>query len=140
MSQKPYIPARAVMSPTIMTIDGLASITDAVKLMKANHISSLVVEKRHDHDEYGLVTVKDIAEKVIVPDLSPDRVSAYEVMRKPVLSVDAAMDIRYAVRLLSRFGMSRALVLEDGKAVGLVTLRDMVLGQMDAAGDGAAET
>lgn len=133
MSLKSYIPVRDVMSTTIKTIDGLASVADAVKIMKANHISSVVVERRHETDEYGLLTVNDIAEKVLVPDLSPDRVSAYEVMRKPVLSVDAKMNIRYAVRLLSRFGLSRALVLDGGAAVGIVTLRDMVLRHMDGA-------
>lgn len=133
MSLKSYIPVRDVMSTIIKTIDGLASVADAVKIMKANHISSVVVERRHESDEYGLLTVNDIAEKVLVPDLSPDRVSAYEVMRKPVLSVDAKMNIRYAVRLLSRFGLSRALVLDGGAAVGIVTLRDMVLRHMDGA-------
>lgn len=133
MSLKSYIPVCDVMSTTIKTIDGLASVADAVKIMKANHISSVVVERRHETDEYGLLTVKDIADKVLVPDHSPDRVSAYEVMCKPVLSVDAKMNIRYAVRLLSRFGLSRALVLDGGAAVGIVTLRDMVLRQMDSA-------
>jgi len=131
MSLKSYIPVRDVMSTSIKTIDGLASVADAVKIMKANHISSVVVDRRHENDEYGMLTVKDIAEKVLVPDLSPDRVSAYEVMIKPVLSVDSKMNIRYAVRLMSRFGLSRALVLDGGSAVGIVSLRDMVLRQMD---------
>ncbi len=127
MSSETYIPVRDVMSADIKAIDGLASVKDAVQLMRKSKISSVIVERRHEHDEYGLVTVKDIAEKVLVADLSPERVSAYEIMRKPVFSIDAKMDIRYAVRLLSRFGITRSLVLDEGKAVGIVTLRDIVM-------------
>lgn len=72
----------------------------------------------------------DVAEHVISRNRSPDRVSVYEIMSKPVLSVDVDMNLKYAVRLLFRFKLTRALVLENGKIAGLVTLRDMVLRSM----------
>ena len=50
-------------------------------------------------------------------------------MTKPALTVRSGMLARYAVRLLVRFGVSRALVVDDdGAPQGLVTLRDLVLG------------
>lgn len=127
MTTTKFLPVRDVMTTEIETIDGLTSVSDALDRLRAKEISSLVIERRDDADEYGLLTVHDIARGVLVPDLSPDRVSAYEIMTKPVLSLDADMNIRYAIRLLSRFSISRALVLEGGRAVGIVTLRDMVL-------------
>ena len=127
MTSRNYIPVRDVMTADIEMIDGLATVADALERLRSKQISSLIIDRRDDTDEYGLLTVHDIAKGVLVPDLSPDRVSAYEVMTKPVLSIDVAMNIRYAVRLLSRFSLSRALVLENGKAAGIVTLRDMVL-------------
>ncbi len=49
-------------------------------------------------------------------------------MSKPVVTVPADMSIKYAVRLLVRFELSRALVVDaERKPVGIVTLRDMVL-------------
>ncbi len=131
MTKTEYVPVRDVMTPKVETIDGLTTITDALAQMRTNQISSLIVERRGEADEYGLLTVKDIAEHVIEPDQSPDRVNAYEIMDKPVLSIDAKMNIRYAIRLLTRFNLSRALVLDSGKAVGVVTLRDMVLRYME---------
>ena len=118
---------RAMMRDKPITVDGLATVREAIDLMRKDNISSLVIDKRHEHDEYGLVVVHDIAEKVISPDLSPERVNVYEIMSKPVVTVDAEMDVRYAIRLLTRFGLSRALVVEKGELAGLVTLRDMVL-------------
>lgn len=118
---------KEVMSKDMITIDGLTVISDALDIMRKHKISSLVVERRNESDEYGLVTVSDIANEVIVPDLSPDRTSAYQIMQKPVLSMRANMNIRYAIRLCTKFKVSRALVIEDDKAIGIVTLRDMLL-------------
>ena len=119
-----------VMGSEVHTIDGLATVAEAVATMKRLHISSLVVNRRHDDDELGLITVSDLAREVVAPDRAPDRVNVYEIMSKPALAVRSGMLARYAVRLLVRFGVSRALVVDDdGAPLGLVTLRDLVLEQ-----------
>ena len=127
MSDPQYIPVREVMTPKPIVIDGLGTVAQAVALMREHGVSSLVVDKRDAADEYGLVAVSRIAAEVIGEDRSPDRVNVYEIMSKPVVTVDAAMNVKYAVRLISRLHLTRALVLEGGKVVGIVSLRDLVL-------------
>ncbi len=122
-----YVSVRDVMTPSPFEIDGLATVREALHLMRRERVSSLVVSKRHAGDEFGLVVVHDIAEHIVVGNQSPDRTNVYEVMSKPVLTLDAEMNIKYAVRLLHRFGISRAVVVEDGELLGIVTLRDLVL-------------
>ena len=118
-----------IMGAQLHTIDGLATAAEAMATMQRLQISSLVVARRHDDDELGLITVSDLAREVITRDRAPDRVNVYEIMSKPALTVRSSMLARYAVRLLVRFGVSRALVVDDaGAPRGLVTLRDMVLG------------
>lgn len=131
MNKKAYLPVRDVMSTNIEMIDGLTTVDEALERLRSKQISSLVIDRREEGDEYGLLTVHDIAKGVLVPNLSPKRVNAYEIMTKPVLSIDVSMNIRYAIKLLSQFSLSRALVLENGKAAGIVTLRDMVLRSVD---------
>lgn len=121
------VTVRQVMTAAPFVVDGLATVREAIDIMHAERVSSLVVDRRHHGDEYGLIVVRDIAEQVIGQNRSPDRTNVYEVMSKPVLSLDAEMDIKYAVRLLGRFSVSRALVLEKGDLIGIVTLRDLVL-------------
>jgi signal-transduction protein with cAMP-binding, CBS, and nucleotidyltransferase domain len=121
-----------VMTVSPQIIDGLASVRDAIDLMREKHVSSLVIDKRHDDDEYGMVTVRDIAEKVLGVDHSVDRTSVYEIMTKPVLTVNKQMSIKYAMRLLTRFRLSRSLVVEHGRMVGIVTLRDMAVRYVDS--------
>lgn len=125
--QQSYIRVREVMTPSPRVIDGLATVREAVELMRKHHVSSLVIERRHDGDEYGMVTVHDVAAKVIGQDRSQDRMNVYEIMSKPLLTIDVEMNIKYAIRILSRFQLSRALVTEKGSMVGIVTLRDMTI-------------
>ena len=116
------------MSKGIITIEATTTVREAVNLMREKKTSSIVVERRDENDEFGMIAVTDVAEKVMAKDLSPDRVNVYEVMSKPVLTLHVDMAVVYAVRMLSRFQLSRALVVDDGRnPVGLVTLRDMVL-------------
>ena len=118
-----------VMGADVHTIDGLATVAEAMATMKRLHISSLVVNRRHDDDELGLITVSDLAREVVAHNRAPERVNVYEIMAKPALSVRPGMLARYAVRLLVQFRVSRALVVDDaGAPRGLVTLRDLVLG------------
>jgi signal-transduction protein with cAMP-binding, CBS, and nucleotidyltransferase domain len=116
-----------VMTPNPTLIDGLATVRQALNTMKDASMSSLVIDRRDDDDEYGLITVRDIAEKVIGQNRSLDRASVYEIMTKPVLTLEGRMQLHYAVRLLTRLGTSRALVMDNGKLKGIVTLRDITL-------------
>jgi signal-transduction protein with cAMP-binding, CBS, and nucleotidyltransferase domain len=130
MSETDFTRVREVMTPSPTLIDGLATVAQAIALMREKAISSLVIDRRHEGDEYGLLVVTDIAERVVAEDRAPERTNVYEVMTKPVLTLDCEMDIKYAIRLLARFHISRALVTRHGTLAGLVTMRDMVLRYM----------
>lgn len=135
MTEKSYTRIRDVMTPSPVVIDGLATVGQAVDLMREHGVSSIVIDKRDDSDEYGIIAVHDIAEQIVSRNRAPDRVNVYEIMSKPVLSVDADMNIKYAVRLLFRFKLTRALVLDKGAIAGIVTLRDLVLRSVPANAD-----
>ncbi|MCE2392265.1 MAG: CBS domain-containing protein, partial [Proteobacteria bacterium] len=53
-----------VMRSEIHTIDGLATVSEAMSLMRRHDVSSLVVPRRNADDEFGLIVVSDIAAKV----------------------------------------------------------------------------
>jgi signal-transduction protein with cAMP-binding, CBS, and nucleotidyltransferase domain len=131
MSERKIVTVREIMSSMPEPIDGLASVRDAIERMKQSNIRSLVIDRRHESDEYGMVVVSDIANEVIAKNRSLDRTNVYEIMSKPTLTVDASMDIKYAIRLLGRFGLERALVIDHNELAGLVTLRDMVFRYVD---------
>ncbi|MDH3327216.1 MAG: CBS domain-containing protein [Gammaproteobacteria bacterium] len=127
MNDKTGICIRDVMKTDFDLIDGMDLVIDAIKKMKYVENKCLIVNKRHDTDEYGMLLLSDIARKVLAVDLSPERVNVYEIMAKPVLSVDPNMNIRYCARLFDRFDLSRAPVVENQKVIGVVSFTDLVM-------------
>ena len=121
------IRVRDVMKKNFDMIDGRVTVMDALRTMKHVDTKSLIVDKRYDDDEYGMVLLSDIAREVLAKDRSPDRINVYEIMTKPLLTVDPDMDIRYCARYFETFGLSRAPVIENRKVIGIVSYTDMVL-------------
>ena len=123
----PIVRGRDVMSQRIISIDGMATAREAAAKMKAEKVQSLLVEKRHDDDAWGLITVQDIITGVLIANKKAEDVNVYEIMTKPIFSVPADMDIRYIARLLHRVNLRRAPVEDHGKLVGMITLSALVL-------------
>lgn len=116
-----------VMKKDFASIDGVATISEALITMKTNKTSVLVVNKRHGDDEYGLLTAGDIARYVLAKDKAPERVNVYEIMAKPVISVHPEMDIRYCSRLFAKYDLVRAPVLHEQEVIGIVSPNALVL-------------
>jgi signal-transduction protein with cAMP-binding, CBS, and nucleotidyltransferase domain len=135
VNAKPIVRVRDVMTREVDVVDGLMTIDDALQQMARKGVSWLVIDKRHDDDEYGLLLVSDIARKVLALDRPPHRVNVYEIMAKPVIAVHPAMDIRYCARLFDRFELTRAPVIEHGTVVGMVSFDDLVLRGLVRAGE-----
>jgi CBS domain-containing protein len=128
MTERKVVRVRDVMKPQFDMVDGMTTVADALKTMKHVDTKSLIINKRHEDDEYGMLLISDIARKVLAVDRAPERVNVYEVMAKPVITVDPDMDIRYCARLFDRFGLSRCPVVNGaGEVIGIISFTDMVL-------------
>ena len=127
MKEQQLIQVRSVMKKHYDMVQGLATVAEALQHMAHVETKCLIVDKRHDNDEYGVVMLSDISRLVLAKDRSPSRVNIYEIMSKPVITVDPEMDIRYCARLFERFNISRAPVVENRKVIGIVSHTDMVL-------------
>ena len=127
MTTKEIILVRDVMKQNFDIIDGMTTISEALKKMKHIETKTLIVNKRHDNDEWGIVVISDIARKVLAIDKSVDRTNVYEVMTKPAITVRQDMDIRYCASLFEQLGLSRAPVTRHGEIIGIISYTDMVL-------------
>ncbi|HBG94254.1 MAG TPA: histidine kinase [Chromatiaceae bacterium] len=127
MGEHRIVRVREVMKQHFDLVDGMDTVAQALEQMRHVETKSLVVRKRHDDDEFGLVSISDIARKVLAKDRSLDRVNIYEIMSKPLVSVQPEMDIRYCARLFTRFDLSRAPVVEQAEVIAIVSLTDLVI-------------
>lgn len=127
MSDKEPIRVKDVMTDKYELVDGLLMVDQALVKIKASGVAVLIVDRRDSNDEYGIALLSDIAREVLAVDRSPERVNIYEVMSKPVVSVDPNMDIRYCARLFHSLGFSYAPVIGNGELLGIVGYADMLL-------------
>ena len=117
---------RHVMMPNFKKLEGVTKVYDALAMMKEEGINAVLIQPRNEKDVYGIMTLKDIARKVIGERRKLHETHVYEIMSKPVLSVQADMPVPYAARFLTNFDVSYATVMEDSAIIGLVSLNGMV--------------
>jgi len=111
----------------VTEVDGRLDVLSALKIMKEVGASSLIVKRRDEHDEYGVLLFSDNAKEVIAKSRTPERVNVYEIMAKPVLTVRPDMKIRYCACLIENFGISHAPVVENDNILGIVSYYLQVL-------------
>lgn len=126
MKPRKIIRVKDVMDDRFLELDGLRTVKEALEAVQAGGSMPIIIKKRHEDDEYGIVVRSDITKKVLARDRAPERVNVYEIMSKPVISVRPDMDVRYCARLFERFGLSVAPVVENGEIVGIVGYKGLL--------------
>ena len=118
--------AKDIMETQVVTVDGSATVADAVKLMKEKGVRALIVDRRTDDDAYGILTQRDIVYNIVGERADPKQIQVHEIMTKPLVVVNPDLDVTYVARLLAQQGLSRAPVLFEQKLQGIVSVSDIV--------------
>lgn len=118
--------ARDIMTTEVVTVDGNATVAEAVQLMKDKGVRALVVDRRGPEDAYGIVTQRDIAYQVFAQRQDPKTVKVHEIHSKPLVVVNPDLDVVYVSRLMANFGLSRAPVIFEEKVQGIVAVSDII--------------
>lgn len=116
------------MRPSPASVDGRASIARAIAVMKQAKAYCLVVRPRWNGDAYGLLTARDIALKAV--GAGPKRLNfsehaVAEIMEKPAVLAGPDLEVKYAVRLMQKSGVSGLIVLREHQLAGTLTLEDV---------------
>lgn len=130
--EAPFPTVGEVMQPNPRMIEGMASISEALAVMRSQNYTCLVVTRRDERDEYGLLQITDIARDVISKDRPLGRTNVYEVMTKPAPALDQEMSVKYAIRHMNRFGLTHCIVLRGRDLAGIVTLKTMTYSYLNA--------
>jgi CBS domain-containing protein len=89
----------------------------------------------------GIVTDRDIAVRIVAEEKDPAATALADICSHSLLTVKPSDKVEHAVRLMRTHAIRRLPVVEDGKAVGIVSLGDLaverdphsVLGEISAA-------
>ena len=117
--------AADVMHKEVITIDGGATVAEAVGLMRERRVSSLLVNRRTHEDAWGIITRKDVVHKVIDPGKDPHEVKVFEVLTRPVVMVSPSLALQYCARIMHQAGIRRAPVFDGKDIVGIISNTDI---------------
>lgn len=117
--------AKDIMTTSVITIRGSATVAEAVKLMKEKGLRALIVEPRHESDPYGIVSETDIVYKVVAYGHDPKTMRVYEIMTKPCVVVRPELGIEYVARLFANTKIRRAPVVQE-ELLGIISVSDLL--------------
>lgn len=114
-----------IMTKDVITIRSSATVSQAVRLMREKTIHTLIVERRHLQDAYGIITDSDIVNEVVASGKDPKQVRVYEIMTKPCLVLNPDLGVEYAAKFFNHSGIRCAPVIKD-KLLGIVSIVDIL--------------
>ncbi len=125
---------KEIMTPKekLISVAPMATVRDALKLMKAHSVRSIIVEKTHDDGAYGLVTFKNILQSIVAEDGDIDLLNVYDIAATPAISVSSQLNIKYAAKMMVTSSIKRLLVIDNNELHGILTMSDIIAILMDS--------
>jgi CBS domain-containing protein len=116
---------RDAMTEDPRSIGASASVVEAARLMRAEHIGSLPVTE--DDRLVGMITDRDITTRVVAESAVPESTSVGDVYSRDLISVGPDHDLEEALGLMAHHQVRRLPVVQDGRLVGMVAQADIAL-------------
>jgi CBS domain-containing protein len=124
---------RDAMTLDPRSIGASASVVEAARLMREQHIGSLPVTE--DERLVGMITDRDITTRVVAESAVPEATPVGDVYSRDLISVEPNKDLDEALELMARHQVRRLPVVENGRLVGMVAQADIALKENERTGE-----
>ena len=112
-----------IQNQTISSLSATRTVLEGAKLMAEKHVAAVVVVD--DGKLSGIVTERDFTQRVIAKGLDPEKTSIGDIMTKDPDTLSPGESAGDALELMSVRNYRHLPVVEDGKVVGMVSIRDL---------------
>ncbi|KYH39609.1 MAG: hypothetical protein AYL33_007820 [Candidatus Bathyarchaeota archaeon B63] len=116
---------RDVMSSPVVTAAEDSPLNEVAKLMKKHNIGCVIVSG-NDGKPVGIITERDIVERVVAENIKPGEIKAKEIMSTPLVKIDSEKTISDAAREMSRLNIRRLAVMYKGDLAGIISSKDIL--------------
>ena len=120
---------RDAMTENPRSIAASASVVEAARLMREDHIGSLPITD--DEKLVGMITDRDITTRVVAEAADPKTTSVEDVYSRDLISVEPDQDLDEALQLMARHQVRRLPVVENDRLVGIVAQADIALAESE---------
>jgi len=118
-----YRSIRAIIEhQEIVNAPGTMTVREAARLMKERHVGAVLVVE--DGKLAGVFTERDILNRVVAEDRDPRTTPLAEVMTRNPQTIHPDKPFPDALHLMYEGGFRHVPVVEDGRAVGVISARD----------------
>jgi CBS domain-containing protein len=124
---------RDAMTEDPRSIGASASVVEAARLMREQHIGSLPVTE--DERVVGMITDRDITTRVVAESGDLDGTSVGDVCSRDPVNVEPDNDLEEALQLMARHQVRRLAVVENGRLVGMIAQADIALKDNERTGE-----
>jgi len=123
-----------VMTPLekLVKVSPMATVREALQLMKENSVRSVIVDKNGSSGAYGLVTFKNILQSIVAEDGDIDLLNVYDIAAIPAIAISAKLDVKYAAKMMVTSSIKRILVTDNNELYGILTMTDIIEILMDS--------
>jgi CBS domain-containing protein len=104
-----------------ITVSKSDSATTLVEKMIVENVGAVIVVE--EGRPIGIITEKDILDKIIKPLKDMEQTLAGDVMSKPLISLEFDHKMKEAMNLMRKHDIRRIVITKDGAFFGLVTER-----------------
>lgn len=124
-ASKPPLTVEQIMLTPVAVLRRGSSVRDALRVLRQLGSDTLVVDPLRRGARFGLLTLRDIDDRVVAAGRDPDLVSVGDLMTSSLLVVAPAMRAEDCATLMLAAEVRRAIVVRDGRPVGVICDTDI---------------
>ncbi len=116
---------RDIMSRPPITAKDTDTVAGIAKIMSSHDIGCVIIVDKLGKPE-GIITERDIVERVAAKNLRPSEVKVIEAMSKPIIGIPPTTPLNDAAKRMNQSKIRRLAVIDGGKLVGILTMKDIL--------------
>ncbi len=117
-------PVSSFTNHHMTTIDVGLTVSEAAKAMVRTKSDSILVYT--NYNVIGIITLKDILEKIVVEGKDPTKTTAGVIATKPIIKIHKDAKVREAIDLMTKNDIRRLVVMSDDRPIGLISRKALV--------------
>jgi CBS domain-containing protein len=118
-------PLAVMMSRRILTVAVSAPVVEAARTMREAKVGALLVAAE-DGRYIGIISETDLVRKVLAAEQDATRMLVSEVMMAPIITIEIDRSAHDASDLMAERAIRHLAVMEDGRIVGMLSVRDLL--------------
>jgi CBS domain-containing protein len=120
-------PIKSFMVPSdkFITVERDMDVQTAAGIMRDRRINSLFVT--NGKEIIGILTDTDMVRRVVATDVDILTTTAEKIMSAPILTIEGDKSVLDASDLMAKTRIRHLGVTQDGKLVGMISVRDILL-------------